>query len=223
MNKAFKFDQNNNTINIVNYSNKWVKIIKKTTMILNSISLEEQSSIMLIQFKFKQFETELTVIVDKHSLNNAKITYFVYSNLGQDQKTFYPEETTLLKTKCSETECTFETKLNKQKLTEILQNEAFYIKTSCKDTTVIKFKTNQINALIKLKQQTNFTQLISAEKDLQENLQYNLKNKIKLYIAQINFNDELVDQYEKMEKRLINEINLPRLKARGLTFQKYIN
>lgn len=105
-----------------------------------------------------------------------------------------------------------EAKITKDEAFRMLSSESFCIKLEDENTTIIEFETREINKL--LKEQSRYIPNAKIEQlDLQQNLEYNLRRKAKQYMQSPSLNRSLAEQFEELKRKLVNEINLPRLIA----------
>ncbi len=100
--------------------------------------------------------------------------------------------------------------INKYEFMKIKLNNLLYVSIFDLDETIINF---DVKNLLKCLHKTRVisTTMIINQSNLQQNLKYNLNNKIGEYINQVNIVDDLEEQYEMIKKRLLIEVNVPRL------------
>ncbi len=108
---------------------------------------------------------------------------------------------------------------------KLKMSKSFFISLmNVTEKVVMEFDTNNILSTIKTRAKPCSPTTILEQSNLQLNLEYNLQHKTKPYLAQVKASeeyDELLQQFEKLKKRLVNEINLPCLVAKGLC--RYVN
>ncbi len=102
--------------------------------------------------------------------------------------------------------------MDKYELLKIKLHELLCVRIiGMKKSFALEFETKYILKAILDKYNPCIKSALIEQFNLQQNLKYNLDNKVKIFMKEPNLNEDLEQQFNNMKKRLLNEINLPRL------------
>ncbi len=122
------------------------------------------------------------------------------------------KEIELNKIKSSVNGCVYDFYMDKFELLKIKLHELLCVRImGRKKSFALEFETKYILKAILGKYNPCIKSALIEQFNLQQNLKYNLDNKVKIFMKEPNLNEELDQQFNNMKKRLLNEINLPRL------------
>ncbi len=192
----------NNKVNNLNYNFGWLKTKLYDNIVLSSIDLDILNTIIdKIDLLIFRDYVVLRTSLNKRAIKNIILKWYVKSINNSIE---------LLVFKSKIKGLNYEMFINKYEFMKIKLNNLLYVSVFDLDETIISF---DVKSLLKCLHETRVvsTTMIINQSNLQQNLKYNLNNKIKEYINQVNIVDDLEEQYEMMKKRLLIEVNMPRL------------
>ncbi|XXN19789.1 MAG: hypothetical protein AAJB65_00270 [Candidatus Hodgkinia cicadicola] len=197
------------------YNQGWAKATRNNNIVIGTIDLASNCDLIeRVEFEvdLKSNNVAVRLFADKIKTHWANISYFTKGNEIEDyiQQVRQLNEVSLNRTTYLADASVWEVKITKDELFRVLSSRQFCLKLEDKTTTVIEFETCEIKRLLKERRAHSLNANIE-QLNLQQNLEYNLKHKAKHYLQNPNTKDDLIEQYEKMKQKLINEINLPRL------------
>ncbi|XXM93364.1 MAG: hypothetical protein AAI946_00305 [Candidatus Hodgkinia cicadicola] len=204
-----------NSALVCEYAQGWAKAVKNNNVIIGTIDLSANCVwVESVEFELsaKTDSVIIRLFADKVKTYWTNISYFTK---GDQLERFAQQAQELnevvLRRALYFGDCSvYEIEITRDELFRILSSRRFCIKLQDANTTIIEFRTCEINAL--LKNHNKYTPNAKIEQlDLQQNLEYNLKHKAKQYMQNPSLKGNLAEQFEQMKRRLVNEINLPRL------------
>ncbi|ATY93498.1 hypothetical protein CHOCRA_000065 [Candidatus Hodgkinia cicadicola] len=197
------------------YNQGWAKATRSGNIVIGTIDLASSCDLIeSVEFEINLESNNVIIklLADKIKTHWTNISYFTKGNKVEDYiwQTRQLNEVTLNRTAYLSDVAVWKAEVTRDELFRILSSKIFCIKLEDKTITIVEFETYEISKL--LKTQNNFSPAASLEQlDLQQNLKYNLEHKAKYYLQHPNIRDNLAEQYEEMKRKIVNEINLPRL------------
>ncbi|XXN13837.1 MAG: hypothetical protein AAI978_00310 [Candidatus Hodgkinia cicadicola] len=197
------------------YDQGWAKAIRNGNVVIGTVDLAVCCTwIENVEFEVSACSDDVVIrlFADKVRTHWTSISYFTKGSELENyiQQIQELNEVVLIRVAYLSDASVCEAKITRDELFRILSSESFCIKLEDEKIVIIEFKTCEIKKL--LKERGEYVPSAKIEqRDLQQNLEYNLNHRAKYYMQNPNLSEDLAEQFEKMKKRLVNEINLPRL------------
>lgn len=200
---------------VVKYNQGWAKAIRSGNVVIGTVDLVAActwAESIELELYAKTNNVIVRLLADKTKTHWTNVSYFTKGNEseGYTQQARELNEIVLHKVFYFEDASVREAKITQEELFRILSSKSFCIKLEDEDVVIIEFETCEINKLLKSQSRYNPNAKIE-QLDLQQNLEYNLRHKAKLYLQNPSLNRSLAEQFEELKQKLVNEINLPRL------------
>ncbi|AHL30926.1 MAG: hypothetical protein HCTETUND1_113 [Candidatus Hodgkinia cicadicola] len=212
---------------VVEYNQGWAKAVRSGNVVIGTIDLVAACTwAESVEFEFcaKTNNATVRLLADKTKTHWTNVSYFTKGNESEDYMLLARalNEVALHKVFCFEDASVREAKITKDELFRILSSKRFCVKLEDENVVIIEFETREINKL--LKEQSRYVPNAKIEQlDLQQNLEYNLRHKAKQYLQSPSLSRSLAEQFEELKRKLVNEINLPRLIGANKNVPKWKN
>lgn len=195
----------NNNKNILNYTSDWFRTKLYNNITLSSICLESLNTIVeRIDLSIFNNYVVLRTNLNKNNARDIEFKWYVRTN---------NEDIELLAFKSHINKAIHETFISNYEFMKVKLSSLLCISVSNPNETIISFDVKDLLKCLTNKG-TISKAMITNQSNLQWSLKYNLEHKVKEYINQVNIVDDLVEQYDRMKRRLLVEVNLPWLIAK---------
>ncbi|PIM95874.1 hypothetical protein magsdc_253 [Candidatus Hodgkinia cicadicola] len=193
---------NNNKINSLNHNFDWLKIKLWNNVVLLSIGLDSLN-VIIDKIKLSVFSNYvvLGICFKKSITKDVILKWYVKSTTDSIE---------LLVFKSRIRGFIYETFIDKCEFMKIKLNDLLYVSIFDSNETIVNLDTKKLFRCLHETKGVSTTMIVN-QVNFQRNLKYNLNNKVKEYINQVNVVTDLTEQYETMKKRLLVEVNMPRL------------
>ncbi len=210
---------------VFKYTQGWAKAVRNGNVVIGTIDLVSVNTwVESVEFERRARTDDVIVrlLADKTKTHWANISYFTKGNELEENVARALNEVMLHKVRYLEDASVREVKISRDELFRILSSKSFCIKLEDEKVIVIEFETCEMNRLLKERSERSLN-AIADQRDLQQNLKYNLQHKAKQYMQSPSLKRGLAEQFEELKQRLVNEINLPRLVAANNNVPKWRN
>ncbi|PIM94964.1 hypothetical protein MAGCAS_179 [Candidatus Hodgkinia cicadicola] len=191
-----------NKISSLNYNSEWLKTKLRNNVVLSSMYLDNLNTIVdKIELSVFSNCVVLGVCLNRCITKDIILKWYVRSTTDGIE---------LLSFKSKIRGLIYEIFIDKYEFMKIRLNNLLYVGIFESSGIIINFDTKNLFKCLHETKVISSTMVIN-QVNLQQNLKYNLDNKVKDYVNQVNIVDDLTEQHEMMKKRLLIEVNMPKL------------